>query len=494
MSLSFPADATTARDSAGAEHIANLPTGITAGDLLCVGYLCNDSTRHLTPPAGWDGEIHYSGDGSIGTVGVVYKRADGAEGATETFSYNAGTSFAGSVSFRVTDHDGADPFNSINYVGAQEASEDPWTIASGLLTGVANSDSNIVLIGGAKAVRTITAQDSGQALITSVNDGYSIHALRELSPGSSNSAYSNDMSGSRAWLQILLEIKAAAAGGTVLINSDHPFPLSTSQGVSADKPAPLTSNQTISANIIHPLVWTAAVARQIALQFDSLASLNADAETPVMMLEMVITDAPSPVSWQGALVVNADAPTPVSWVSNLVSNFSAPAEWSAQLEKDFSLPASITNELARSLVVPMSYQEFVEHDSDLPIAWQGALVVNADRVLPIDWRSALTANQPLPLATIRTLTTDQPIPVSSASGIVADQAGTLDWLGQLLVDHGLPLEWSGTLIVASDHPIPVAWGGVSGFVDGNVNVFHLDYRSVLWQLPARSVTWQFNKQ
>ena len=203
----------TGRTASTASHTANLPSSIGAGNLLIVAYLSLSASRNLTVPTGWDGEQHGNGGASVGTIGFVYKETDGTEGATQVFDYQAGTSQASSVSFLVTGHDVADPFNADNFVIQHEASEDPWSVASGLLTGVNDSDSVIALFGGAKAVRTITTQDSGLTLIQSVNDGYSVHSLYESSPSASNSAYSNDMSGSREWLEVLLEIKSASAGG-----------------------------------------------------------------------------------------------------------------------------------------------------------------------------------------------------------------------------------------------------------------------------------------
>ena len=213
MSLSFPAAVNTAKQAAAAVHNINMPTGIAAGDLICVCYRSGDNGRHLTVPAGWDGEQHGTGGGSQTTHGVVHKIADGTESGTVEFAINTGTSSVGAVAFRCAGFDAADPFNSDNFVFTEEAAaEDPWTVTAGLLTGVAGSDSNIVLVGGASASRTITTQDSGLTLIDSMTTGYSVHVLREESPGISNAAYSNNMSDSRAWVDILFEIKAAALG------------------------------------------------------------------------------------------------------------------------------------------------------------------------------------------------------------------------------------------------------------------------------------------
>lgn len=215
MALAFPATNTTASTAIGATHLGNLPSGISAGNLICLAYRSSSTSRYLLAPAGWDGEFHSAPD--VGTIGLVYKQASGSEGATETFSFNTGTASAASVSFLVTGYDTADEFNTDNYVFDSEASEDPWTVAASLLSGIANSDSNAILIGVTNSVKTISTQDSGLTLIDSNVTGKTVHVLRETSPGSSNSAYSNDMSGAEAWSEMLIEIKAAAAGGGIEI-------------------------------------------------------------------------------------------------------------------------------------------------------------------------------------------------------------------------------------------------------------------------------------
>ena len=218
MALAFPTTTTTGRTASATTHVSNLASG-SADELLVVAYMSADSNKYLLVPSGWDGEWHTNEGAGNGLIGFVYKETDGGEGSTETFTYDTTSNTASSVSFRVTGHDVADPFNTNNYVGEAEASEDPWTTASGLLTGINNSDSNIILVGTAQASRAITTKDSGLTLIDSNLSGDSVHVLRETSPGSSNSAYSNDMVSAWQWLTFLLEIKAASAGSGRIMGS-----------------------------------------------------------------------------------------------------------------------------------------------------------------------------------------------------------------------------------------------------------------------------------
>lgn len=218
MAIAYPATNEMVGQAAASSHDIPLPTGIASGDLLCIVYSTGDTNRYLITPSGWDGEVHGNGGGTLKMTGRLHKIADGTEGATVTCSINTGTSGCAAVSFRATGFDAADPFNSDNHVFAEEATaENPWTVASGLLTGVSDSDSDIVLVGTASAARAITSQDSELTLIRSMTTGGSVHVLYEDAPGSSNAAYSNQMSDSRQWVNLLFEIKAAGGGsGPVL--------------------------------------------------------------------------------------------------------------------------------------------------------------------------------------------------------------------------------------------------------------------------------------
>jgi len=214
MALTYPVTATTGRSATATTFTANLPTPMTNGDLLVVAYLANDNSKYLLTPTGWGGEYHTAEGQVLGTIGFIYREVDGTEGLTQVFDVSTTSDRHACVAFTIAGRDSADQFNSNNYDGDYHASDTTvWDVASGVITGINNSDSNVILIGGAKAVRSISTQDSGLTLIDSVNDGYSVHVLYEDTPGSGSSAYSNTMSGARAWLGLVLEIKAASAGG-----------------------------------------------------------------------------------------------------------------------------------------------------------------------------------------------------------------------------------------------------------------------------------------
>lgn len=210
--------AATPETAAGSTHDANIPSGVTSGELLAYFYSSTSVDRHLLTPVGWDGEFH--GDGYFLRTGVVFKQADGTETGTETFSYNSGTSAAGGVMVRISGFDTADPFNSENHVAGDSGSSiDPWTLSANVITGLISDSLLIVNWGTASATRPIVELDAGLTLINSAEagaSGYTHHCTYEPSHGSGNAAYSTDMSGSRQYSHLLAEVKAAVADGQTI--------------------------------------------------------------------------------------------------------------------------------------------------------------------------------------------------------------------------------------------------------------------------------------
>jgi len=213
MAIAFPTYATTGRTAYATTHVANMPSGIVSGELVIAVAFITDPTRHLLAPTGWDVGNYNNVDSTYRTFQYLFRIADGTEGATETFTYSASSDQASSVIFRVTGANTSDPFNTNNYVFQTDVSEATWTTDANSITGIDSSNNVILFAGGTGGVRTLTTPDTGQTLIASVNDGNSIHVLYESSPGSGNTAYSNEMSGGYTRHELLLEIKAAAAGG-----------------------------------------------------------------------------------------------------------------------------------------------------------------------------------------------------------------------------------------------------------------------------------------
>lgn len=190
----------------------NLPSGIQAGELLLVYAHTSEASRSLI----LSGFTEFFAEGypnGLETQGnLLYKIATGSEGATINGSFTAGGSAqASTVAWRMTGFDPDDIFNSLNFVAGEAASSDPFVLAADLLTDVA-AGSDIFLVFGAQAARTVTSGDSDLDLVGQQNTSNLVaYVYRENAPGSSNKAYSIDMSSTYAWGWALFEVKAAPA-------------------------------------------------------------------------------------------------------------------------------------------------------------------------------------------------------------------------------------------------------------------------------------------
>lgn len=109
--MAFPsvqASATSAKTSASTNHTVNLPSGISAGDLLVVLFVVNNGAT-ITWPSGWTQIIGTTLDGlSEVTIAVRRRIADGSEGSTITIQDNLGLKSC-AISLRITGHDGTSP-------------------------------------------------------------------------------------------------------------------------------------------------------------------------------------------------------------------------------------------------------------------------------------------------------------------------------------------------------------------------------------------------
>ena len=202
----------TDRTATATTAVINLPSSIAAGELLVVSFGTSDPAR-IPEHGDW---TDASGTAGTARVGLVWKIASGSEGATETFTYSGpGTSQMTAVAARITGHDATTPFSDL--ANAEESSEDPFTLAADILTGLAaDSFCWLVWVPGPSAVRSIVTLDADLTLVLSTDDDRQ-HVAMEEDPGSGNAAYSTDMSDTRAWRYALLELHAAAAAGGLTI-------------------------------------------------------------------------------------------------------------------------------------------------------------------------------------------------------------------------------------------------------------------------------------
>lgn len=103
--MTFPVVQTTNSghsDSAATNHTVNLPSGITAGDLLLVFFGHKESSNGATFPAGWTKKTPERAQaGSVAVMAVAWRWADGTEGASITVTTTANTRTA-YVSYRIS--------------------------------------------------------------------------------------------------------------------------------------------------------------------------------------------------------------------------------------------------------------------------------------------------------------------------------------------------------------------------------------------------------
>lgn len=213
MAIVVEGSASTNEQAAGSSNTYNVPTGVTAGELLALFYCATEPNRDLVAPVGWDGA--FSASNTYARVGVVWKIAEGTESGTQVFSFSSGTSGSGGIMVRFSGVDTEDPFNTLNWVeGEAGSSIDPWTLSAETLTGVDSGSLIVTNFGTDAANRDVSSLDSDLTLIQSVTGGatgFSFHCAYEEPAGSGNSAYSCDMSDSRDYWHMLVEVKSAAA-------------------------------------------------------------------------------------------------------------------------------------------------------------------------------------------------------------------------------------------------------------------------------------------
>jgi hypothetical protein len=107
--VAFPTVAARATDvnSAATSQALNLPSGISAGDLLIITIQVPQGVpQTITWPSGWTQLYNQANGGNNVQGAAAYRVADGSEGSTMTITLS-GSSTVASVAFRITGHDSA---------------------------------------------------------------------------------------------------------------------------------------------------------------------------------------------------------------------------------------------------------------------------------------------------------------------------------------------------------------------------------------------------
>jgi len=115
------ATATTREGAAGTSHTVNLPSGITAGNLLVLA-ISGVQTSPVTTPSGWtlhsDANLY---DPAVHNLARIYWRiADGNEGSTLSMTSSAVAAF-GAVCYRISGATATNPLTALTY-----AKSNPW--------------------------------------------------------------------------------------------------------------------------------------------------------------------------------------------------------------------------------------------------------------------------------------------------------------------------------------------------------------------------------
>ena len=115
------ATATTSEGAAGTSHTVNLPSGITAGNLLVLA-ISGVQTSPVTTPSGWtlhsDANLYDPGFHNLARI--YWRIADGNEGSTLSMTSSADAAF-GAVCYRISGATATDPLTALTY-----AKSNPW--------------------------------------------------------------------------------------------------------------------------------------------------------------------------------------------------------------------------------------------------------------------------------------------------------------------------------------------------------------------------------
>ena len=219
MSIAIAATNTTATTAAATTHVINLPDGIVTGNLLVIQAFTSDAGKYLSA-SGWS-QYNSLMVQAGGNLCVLYRQVDGTEGFTGTGDTitltieTSGSSTVTATANRITGHNTSTPTNTDNYAVSDFASATTFDLAAGTLTGVASN--SIIIYGLAmKAVRNVTTWDSNGYLTDLIreNTTYSLLTAYDSAPGTQNRNYITTLNSARAIDVILIEIAAAAAGGS----------------------------------------------------------------------------------------------------------------------------------------------------------------------------------------------------------------------------------------------------------------------------------------
>lgn len=215
--------AVTGYSASATSHNVTLPSGITAGEMLCIPFLVNETNR--TPQAtGWSVASSILAMDLSNRTGILYKEATGSEGASVSVTFaEGGSASIVAMAFR-SDYDAADFLNSnAGYYQADATATATPSIAAGALS-LASGSGCLVLM-GCEANRSVTASDADlDTTIGNTASTNSLHAYLDSEViGAGNPQYEFTINSSRRMGFAVYELKSAAPAGPSITNVTDPI-------------------------------------------------------------------------------------------------------------------------------------------------------------------------------------------------------------------------------------------------------------------------------
>ena len=214
MAIAHEGTSTTGRVNS-ATPIYDLPSGIVAGEVLIIAYYAAD--QGMVPSAtGWS-VLTVNGGGETAQIGILYKEATGSEGSTVDVTITS-SGWTYYVASRISGVDVDDITNSDNYNSSASAGFPATvTMAADTLTGLTSGDGCLYLM-GCETTRTVVTQDSDLDLLGAYNNARMIQSFIDVDTGGTgNQEYVNEMSATRVYSLMLINLKQGAGGGPVSI-------------------------------------------------------------------------------------------------------------------------------------------------------------------------------------------------------------------------------------------------------------------------------------
>jgi len=276
--------------------------------------------------------------------------------------------------------------------------------------------------------------------------------------------------------------------------------------------------------------WSAAFEHDAKTIIEFLGKRLVDTAAKIEYLSGVAKDEALPTSWQGIILLQVNENLPAEWLaraqidkplaaeglrttfftaqlsneylSNQIQNARAFGEWLQALRLDTGIfPTETLQTLSKGQSLPAAWLREVNASSNLAI--ENLQRLSRDSSIVAESLQGLLARKELPISTLGSIQYDQQIPAEwqLLTGIVADTFLAVDSLStiqvgtplvssrqrSLIVDNKGVSEWFRSLSL--DQKLVAEWAGLE-FIEGNLRVFTMDSRGVMFSMPARGIVFR----